>query len=82
MICFSAFHLHASGMGGKRETRFSIEVRSIHIDDCLERNGPRNIDGLNSGSSISDFSIDHIKKRPLPDLSFQKYFWKNGQDYI
>jgi len=44
MLCFSSAHLHASVANTSQLTRFSIEMRTVNIDDLLTGHQPPNID--------------------------------------
>ena len=45
LLCFSGAHLHASIPNTSRETRFSVEVRTVLLDDILGRRAAPNLDG-------------------------------------
>jgi hypothetical protein len=45
LLCFSGAHLHASIPNTSRETRFSVEVRTLLLDDILARRAAPNLDG-------------------------------------
>jgi len=44
LLCFSSAHMHASTPNTSDATRFSIEMRTINIDDILANRGAPNID--------------------------------------
>jgi hypothetical protein len=66
VLCFSGAHVHASVPNTTGETRFSLEVRTVHEIDLLEGDGAPNIDGdaprrplewfkgILSGTSLAD----------------------------
>jgi hypothetical protein len=66
ILCFSGAHVHASVPNTTGETRFSLEVRTVHEIDLLEDDGAPNIDGdaprrplewfkgILSGTSLAD----------------------------
>lgn len=55
LVCFSAAHLHAGVPNITRHTRFSTEVRMVHIDDIKEGRGAPNQDNASTGTSVADF---------------------------
>lgn len=52
---FSAAHLHATVPNTSGLTRFSIDFRTVHIDDLLSRRGAHNIDCSATGTTLGDF---------------------------
>ena len=48
IIAFSGAHVHASIENNSGLTRFSFETRSVYLDDFLNSNGAKNIDGNSS----------------------------------
>jgi hypothetical protein len=45
LLCFSGAHLHASVPNTSPEPRFSVEVRTVLLDDILGRRAAPNLDG-------------------------------------
>lgn len=45
LLCFSGAHLHASVPNTTGRTRFSLEVRTVHLDDLEAGRGAPNVDG-------------------------------------
>jgi hypothetical protein len=45
LLCFSGAHLHASVPNTSGETRFSVEVRTVLLDDIVAGRGAPNLDG-------------------------------------
>jgi hypothetical protein len=54
-IVFSGAHLHATAPNNSDCTRFSIDFRTLHIEDLASGNGAPNVDTRACGSTISDF---------------------------
>jgi len=54
-LLFSAGQLHATVPNTSQLTRFSIDFRTVHIDDLRSRRGARNVDSLAVGSTVRDF---------------------------
>jgi ectoine hydroxylase-related dioxygenase (phytanoyl-CoA dioxygenase family) len=44
-LCFSGAHLHASVPNVSEETRFSVELRTVNIDDFTRNRGAPDLDG-------------------------------------
>jgi len=55
IIVFSAGQLHSTVPNTSGRTRFSIDFRTVQIDDAISRRGAANVDSCCSGSSIRDF---------------------------
>ena len=55
LIVFSGAHLHASVPNDSGKTRFSIDFRTVDLDDCRNRIGAPTQDVECTGSSIRDF---------------------------
>ena len=54
-LLFSAGQLHATVPNTSQLTRFSVDFRTVHIDDLRSRRGARNVDSLAVGSTVRDF---------------------------
>ena len=52
---FSAAHLHSTVPNTSDLTRYSIDFRTVHLDDVWTRTGAPNIDSACTGTSMSDF---------------------------
>jgi len=66
MLEFSGHHLHSSVPNTSGRTRFSIDFRTVNIDDIRCGAGARNVDSRCTGSSIRDF-ISAADLSPMPD---------------
>ncbi len=55
LLIFSAAHLHSSVPNTSGQTRFSIDFRTVHLDDLRRWNGAPNIDSECSGTTIRDY---------------------------
>jgi hypothetical protein len=64
LILFSAAQLHSSVPNTTRHTRFSIDFRTVHLDDVLARKGAPNIDSACTGTTMGDYlrctDLSHI----------------------
>jgi hypothetical protein len=55
LIAFSGQHLHSSVPNQTGRTRFSIDFRTVHVEDVLNGHSAPNVDSACTGSSIRDF---------------------------
>lgn len=54
-LVFSAAQLHSSVENTSGRTRFSIDFRTVHLDDVLARRGAPNIDSACTGTTLGDY---------------------------
>jgi hypothetical protein len=52
---FSAAQLHSTVPNISHLTRYSIDFRTVHLDDVLNRNGAPNIDSACTGTTMGDY---------------------------
>jgi len=82
MILFSGAQLHSTVPNDSGRTRFSIDFRTVHIDDVVDHRGALNIDSECTGTTMHDYlratDLAHIGDEicqtyeagpPLPPLS-------------
>jgi hypothetical protein len=55
MFLFSAAQLHSTVPNTTDRTRLSIDFRTVHLDDLLERRGAPNLDSACTGTTIGDY---------------------------
>lgn len=55
MYQFAAAHLHSSIPNRTGRTRFSIDFRTVHFGDVVDRKGARNVDAKCTGTTLRDF---------------------------
>ena len=55
LLIFSAAHMHATVPNTSGETRFSIDFRTVHLDDLAAETGAPNIDSDCTGTTIDDY---------------------------
>jgi hypothetical protein len=55
LIIFSAAQMHSSVPNTSGKTRFSIDFRTVHVDDVAERRGAPNIDSECTGTTMGDY---------------------------
>ncbi len=65
-ILFSAAQLHSTVPNTSGRTRFSMDIRTVHIDDVLAMGGAPNIDSNSPTTSLRDFmhaiDLTHIEE--------------------
>ena len=52
---FSAAHLHSTVPNSSNVTRYSIDFRTVHLTDVLDRKGAPNIDAACTGTTMGDY---------------------------
>ena len=55
VIIFSAAQMHSSVPNTSGVTRFSIDFRTVHLDDVVAFNGAPNIDSACTGTTMNDY---------------------------
>jgi len=64
IIIFSAAHMHSTVPNVSGRTRFSIDFRTVHIDDVVARRGAPNLDSECTGTTMRDYlratDLSHI----------------------
>ena len=55
LIVFSGAHMHATVPNTSGRTRFSIDFRTVHLDDVIARRGATNLDSECTGTTLRDF---------------------------
>lgn len=55
IILFSGAQLHSTVPNHSGQTRFSIDFRTVHLDDVIAKAGAPNIDSSCTGTSLRDF---------------------------
>jgi hypothetical protein len=55
ILLFSAAQLHSTVPNTSRQTRFSIDFRTVHIDDVIAKKGAPNIDSACTGTTMGDY---------------------------
>jgi hypothetical protein len=54
-IIFSAAHLHSTVPNTSGRTRFSIDFRTVHLDDLVSGTGAPNLDSASTGTTMRDY---------------------------
>ncbi len=55
VLLFSAAQMHSSVPNNSGKTRFSIDFRTVHLDDVAERRGAPNTDSACTGTTMGDY---------------------------
>jgi len=55
IILFSGAHMHSSVPNTSGVTRFSIDFRTVHLDDVVGYNGAPNVDAECTGTTMGDY---------------------------
>jgi hypothetical protein len=55
LIVFSAAQMHSTVPNSSGVTRFSIDFRTVHLDDVATRTGAANVDSASTGTVLRDF---------------------------
>jgi hypothetical protein len=63
MMVFSAAQLHSSVPNDSGRTRFSIDFRTVHLDDVVNHVGAPNVDSSCTGTTMRDYlrATDHAR---------------------
>jgi hypothetical protein len=72
LLIFSAAHLHSTVPNATGKTRFSIDFRTVHIEDAMAMRGAPNIDSECTGTTMNDYlrGSDFVH---LPDELIARY---------
>jgi len=66
---FSAAQLHSTVPNTSKLTRYSIDFRTVHLDDVLARSGAQNVDSECTGTTIGDYlratDLAHLPEEAL-----------------
>jgi hypothetical protein len=71
-LVFSAAQLHSTVPNTTSRTRFSIDFRTVNLDDLLEGIGAPNIDSECTGTTLGDY-LRASDLEPLPEDVIAKY---------
>ena len=72
IMMFSAAHLHSTVPNTSGLTRYSIDFRTVHLDDVWKRTGAPNLDSKCSGTTMRDY-IRATDYSHLPDEAVALY---------
>jgi hypothetical protein len=64
LILFSAAQMHSTVPNTSGRTRFSIDFRTVHLEDVVARRGAPNVDSASTGTTMRDYlratDLSHI----------------------
>ncbi len=69
---FSAAHLHSTVPNTSPMTRYSIDFRTVHVDDLVGQAGANNVDSACTGTTIGDY-LRGTDLAHLPDEALALY---------
>lgn len=72
IIVFSGAHLHESVPNTTNVARYSIDFRTVHLDDVVERRGAPNVDTRATGTTMRDY-LRASDLAHLPDEAIALY---------
>src|SRR5215472_1707616 len=69
VFLFSAAHLHSTVPNTSRHTRYSIDFRTVHLDDVLAQTGAPNVDSACTGTTMRDYlrgtDLSHVPEEAV-----------------
>lgn len=69
LFLFSAAQLHSTVPNTSPETRYSIDFRTVHLDDVWARSGAPNLDSACTGTTMRDYlqgkTLSHIPEEAI-----------------
>jgi Phytanoyl-CoA dioxygenase (PhyH) len=69
LILFSAAHMHSSVPNTSGKTRFSIDFRTVHLDDAAGGRGAPNVDSECTGTTMGDYlrgrDLSHVPQEVI-----------------
>jgi hypothetical protein len=72
VLVFSAAHLHSTVPNTTDRTLFSIDFRTVNLDDLLEHRSAPNVDAACTGTTLGDF-VRASDLEPLPEDVIESY---------
>jgi hypothetical protein len=55
ILVFSGAHMHSTVGNTTGRTRFSIDFRTVNVDDAWEMRGAPNVDSMCTGTTMNDY---------------------------
>ena len=71
-LLFSAAQMHSSVPNNSGRTRFSIDFRTVNVDDVATRRGAPNVDSACTGTTMGDY-LRGTDLTHLPEKYFEMY---------
>ncbi|HTF25991.1 MAG TPA: hypothetical protein VK937_19115 [Candidatus Limnocylindria bacterium] len=72
VLLFSAAQMHSSVPNNSGRTRFSIDFRTVNVDDVVARRGAPNVDSACTGTTMGDY-LRGTDLAHLPEKYFELY---------
>jgi hypothetical protein len=72
VLLFSAAQMHSSVPNNSGKTRFSIDFRTVNVDDVEARRGAPNVDSACTGTTMGDY-LRGADLTQLPEKYFEMY---------
>lgn len=72
VLLFSAAQMHSSVPNNSGRTRFSIDFRTVNVDDVSARRGASNVDSACTGTTMGDY-LRGTDLTHLPEKYFEMY---------
>ena len=72
IFLFSAAHLHSTVPNNSGQIRYSIDFRTVHLDDASNQVGAPNIDSACTGTTLNDFMCA-ADLTPMPQEVIARY---------
>jgi len=72
VLIFSGAQMHSTVPNTTQRTRFSIDFRTVNIDDLADGEGAPNVDSECTGTTLGDF-LRASDLEPLPDDLIERY---------
>ena len=66
LVFFSGAQMHSSVPNSSGKTRYSIDFRTVHLDDVVARRGAPNVDSACTGTTMRDY-LRATDLAPIPD---------------
>jgi hypothetical protein len=79
IILFSGAQLHETVQNTTGVARYSIDFRTVHVDDVRDRHGARNVDSRSTGTTMRDY-LRATDLSKLPEELIALYDDGSGQD--
>jgi hypothetical protein len=81
IILFSPAHLHSTVPNTSGKTRYSLDFRTVNIEDVVAKRGAPNVDSEPKGTSLRDFVLGADFKR-MPEELVKLYDSENIDDGV
>jgi hypothetical protein len=81
VLQFSAAHLHSTVPNTAGLTRYSIDFRTVHLDDVWEKCGAPNIDSACTGTTMHDY-ISAADFSHIPEEAMKLYFDGSEEGFV